>query len=335
MQDVPQILAHLCLSASSWGWGRDGDLLCAPLCHLHHPRHHLFAPYLLTLTPRAMPSVLALSPSPSFSTPHPALHFAGICLSPRVKWFPVSSEFTAPRRTSGDKPRAHCSPSVTYPSPRVSVTPSRAAAVAQSCLTLCNPMDYSLLGSSVHSILQARILEWVATFYDAKSWLIGKDPDAGKDWRQEQKGTTEDKMVGWHHWLNGHGFGWTLGAGDGQGGLACCGSWGCKESDTTERLNWTELNIQISAPSLTPSSLPLISSNHRLPAMTPLPQSHLIPSLPPGSPSASHLHTSLGASLQHQSFRAALPFFSCPHHPHCPILWAPFLDRRVLLERVR
>ena len=55
-----------------------------------------------------------------------------------------------------------------------------------------------------------------------------------------EKGMTEDEMVGWHHWLNGHGFGWTPGVGDGQGGLACCDSWGCKESDTTERLNWTE-----------------------------------------------------------------------------------------------
>ena len=73
----------------------------------------------------------------------------------------------------------------------------------------------------------------------AKSWLIGKDPDAGKDWRQEEKGTTEDKMVGWHHWLSGHGFGWTPGVGDGQGGLACCASWGCKELDMTKRLNWT------------------------------------------------------------------------------------------------
>ena len=61
---------------------------------------------------------------------------------------------------------------------------------------------------------------------DAKSWLIWKDPDAGKDWRQEEKGTTEDEMVGWHHWLNGHGFGWTPGVADGQGGLACYGSWG-------------------------------------------------------------------------------------------------------------
>ena len=75
---------------------------------------------------------------------------------------------------------------------------------------------------------------------EAKSWLIGKDPDAGKDWGQEEKGTTEDEMVGWHHPHNGHGFGWTPGVGDGQGGLACCGSWGCKESDTTEWLNWTE-----------------------------------------------------------------------------------------------
>ena len=74
---------------------------------------------------------------------------------------------------------------------------------------------------------------------DGKSWLIGKDPDARKDWGQE-KGTTEDEMAGWHHWLNGHEFGWTLGVGDGQGGLACCGH---KQFDTTEQLNWTELNI--------------------------------------------------------------------------------------------
>ena len=77
---------------------------------------------------------------------------------------------------------------------------------------------------------------------DAKSWLIGKDPDAGKDWGQEEKGMTEDEMVGWHHWLNGHEFGWTLGVGDGQGGLVCCSPWRGKESDTTEQLNWTELN---------------------------------------------------------------------------------------------
>ena len=76
---------------------------------------------------------------------------------------------------------------------------------------------------------------------DAKSWLIWKDSDVGKDWGQEEKGMTKDEMVGWHHRLNGHGFGWTLGVGDGQGGLACCGSWGRKELDTElfERLNWT------------------------------------------------------------------------------------------------
>ena len=74
----------------------------------------------------------------------------------------------------------------------------------------------------------------------ANSWLIGKDPDAGKGWGQEEKGMTEDEMVGWHHRLNGHGFAWTLGVSDGRGGLACCSLWGRKESDTTEQLNWTE-----------------------------------------------------------------------------------------------
>ena len=76
---------------------------------------------------------------------------------------------------------------------------------------------------------------------DAKNWLIGKYPDAGKDWRQEEKGTTEDEMVGWHHWLDGHEFDQTPGVGDGQGGLACCSPWGHKELDTTQRLNWTEV----------------------------------------------------------------------------------------------
>ena len=69
---------------------------------------------------------------------------------------------------------------------------------------------------------------------DVKSWLIWKDSDAGKDWGQEEKGTTEDEMVGWHHWLDGHGFEQAPGAGNGQGGLACCSPWGHKELDTTE-----------------------------------------------------------------------------------------------------
>ena len=76
-----------------------------------------------------------------------------------------------------------------------------------------------------------------------QSWLIGKDSDAGRDWGQEEKGTTKDEMAGWHPWLDGHEFEWTLGVDDGQGGLACCDPWGCKESDTTEQLNWTELMV--------------------------------------------------------------------------------------------
>ena len=77
---------------------------------------------------------------------------------------------------------------------------------------------------------------------DAKSWLIWKDPDAGKDWGQEVKGTTEDEMVGWHHRLNGHGFVWTPGIGDRQGGLACCSSWGCRvRYDWVTELNWTNV----------------------------------------------------------------------------------------------
>ena len=75
---------------------------------------------------------------------------------------------------------------------------------------------------------------------DAKNWLIWKDPDAGKDWRQEEKGMTEDEMVRWHHWHSRCEFEQALGDGEGQGSLACCSPWGCQESDTTEWLNWTE-----------------------------------------------------------------------------------------------
>ena len=78
----------------------------------------------------------------------------------------------------------------------------------------------------------------------AKSWLFGKDPDAGRDGGQEEKGMTEDKMTGWRQRLNGHEFGWTLGVGDRQGGLVCCDSWGCKEADMTEQLNWTDSSLK-------------------------------------------------------------------------------------------
>ena len=107
----------------------------------------------------------------------------------------------------------------------------------QSILKEFNP-DYSLEGLMLRLKLQ---------YFGHLMWrgdsFIGKDPDAGKDWRQEVKGMTEDEMAGWHHRLNGREFEWTPGVGDGQGGLACCDSWGCKEWDTTERLNWTELFI--------------------------------------------------------------------------------------------
>ena len=179
--------------------------------------------------------------------------------------------------------------------------------VAQSCPTLCNPMDCIPPGSSIHGIFQARMLEWVAISFfrgsswardqaqashtlgrlftiwvtrededtvkcllracnpkgnqswisigrtdaeakvpilwppDAKGWLIRKDPDAEKDWRQEEKGTIENEMIGWHHWLNGHEFEQALGFGEGQGSLECCSPWGRQELDTTQWLNRTEL----------------------------------------------------------------------------------------------
>ena len=91
-----------------------------------------------------------------------------------------------------------------------------------------------------------------------KSWLIGKDSDAGRDWGQEEKGTTEDEMAGWHHWLDGCESEWTPGVGDEQGGLALCDSWGRKESDMTERLNWTELNTHTHTLQLSLQSLEIV-----------------------------------------------------------------------------
>ena len=80
---------------------------------------------------------------------------------------------------------------------------------------------------------------------EVKNWLTGKDPEAGKDWRREEKGTAEDEMGGWHHRLNGHELGQTPGDSEGQGSLACCSPWGRKEPDTTEQLNWTDKKEQI------------------------------------------------------------------------------------------
>ena len=102
----------------------------------------------------------------------------------------------------------------------------------QSILKEISP-EYSLEGLMVKLKLQ---------YFGHLSGLVWKDSDAGKDWGQEEKGMTEDEMVGWHHWLDGRGFGWAPRIGDGQGGLVCYGSWGRKELDMTEWLNWTELS---------------------------------------------------------------------------------------------
>ena len=105
---------------------------------------------------------------------------------------------------------------------------------SQSILKEINP-EYSLEGLMFKLKLQ---------YFGHLMWRVDslEKTHAGRDWRQEEKGTTEDEMAGWHHWLNGCESEWTPGVGDGQGGLACCNSWGRKESDTTEQLNWTELN---------------------------------------------------------------------------------------------
>ena len=116
--------------------------------------------------------------------------------------------------------------------------------------------------------IQAGILSWI--FFgrtdaeaeipilwppDVKNWLLRKDPDAGKDWRQEEKGTTEDEMVGWHHQLDGHEFEQALGVGGGQGSVACCSPWGRKEPDMTEQQNWAEESCS-GLPFPTPGDLP-------------------------------------------------------------------------------
>ena len=106
-------------------------------------------------------------------------------------------------------------------------------------LTITTPLDQSWVFFGRNDARAETPVLWPP---HAKSWLIGKDSDAGRDWGQEEKGMTEDEMAGWHHGLDRRESEWTLGVGDGQGGLACCSSWGCKELDMTERLDWTELN---------------------------------------------------------------------------------------------
>ena len=108
----------------------------------------------------------------------------------------------------------------------------------QSILKEINP-EYSLEG-----LMLKLKLQYFGHLMQRADWLTGKDCDAGKDWRQEEKGTTEDEMVGWHHWLNGHEFKQAPGDGEGQGSLACCSPWGCKESDMTEWLNNSKRNTE-------------------------------------------------------------------------------------------
>ena len=93
---------------------------------------------------------------------------------------------------------------------------------------------------SLEGLMLKLKLQWFGYLMQRTDWLIGKDPDAGKDWRQQEKGMTEDEMVGWYDQLNEHEFEQAPGVGDGQGSLACCRPWGCKGSDMTEQLNWTE-----------------------------------------------------------------------------------------------
>ena len=122
----------------------------------------------------------------------------------------------------------------------------------QSILKEISP-EYSLEGLMLNQIP----ILWPPV---AKNWLIGKDPEAGKDWRQEEKGSTEDEMVGWHHQLNEHEFKQTLGVSDGQGGLACCSSWDRKvRHDWATELNWTDM--QYRAASLVVSMLKDLPAN--------------------------------------------------------------------------
>ena len=107
--------------------------------------------------------------------------------------------------------------------------------------TLESPLDCKEIspGCSLEGLMLKLKLQYFGHLMQRVDSL--EKTDAGRDWGREEKGMTEDEMAGWHHWLDGHGCGWTPGVGDGQGGLACCSSWCCKESDMTERLNWTEL----------------------------------------------------------------------------------------------
>ena len=159
---------------------------------------------------------------------------------------------------------------------------------------------------------------------DVKSWLIGKNPDAGKDWRCKEKGMTEDEMVGWHHWLNGHEFEQAVGVGDGRGGLACCSPWVQKELDMTEWLNnnsnhyvihksfsthkWNTIDtlssVQFSHSVLSDSLQPYELQHTRPPCSSPSPRVHSDSRL-----SSRWCHPAISSSVA--------PFSSCLQSTHC------------------
>ena len=138
----------------------------------------------------------------------------------------------------------------------------------------------------------------------AKSWLIGKDSDAARDWGREEKETTEDEMAGWHHWPNGRESEWTPGVGDGQGGLACCDSWGSKESDTTERLNWTE-------------------SLHHTQYLKPCKMSFVYP------------QSSTNPIIQMKTFVAIWGNMDRPRDYHITYMWNPKYDTNILIYKTK
>jgi len=120
--------------------------------------------------------------------------------------------------------------------------------------------------------------------------------DAGRDWGQEEKGTTEDEMAGWRHWLNGLESQWTLGVGVGQGGLACCDSWGRKESDTTERLIWSDLILGDQGLGQEEELVFIPGASLSMPTPTPM----------------LHLHITKWIPLRHHSFSMPSPLHPCP-----------------------
>ena len=168
-------------------------------------------------------------------------YFGHLMQRQRRQWHPTP--VLLPRKSHGWRSRMGCSP---WGREELDMTGRLPFHCSLSCIgegngnplqcsCLDNPRDGGAWWAAVYGVTQSRTR--LGSSSNAKSWLIGKDPDAGKDWRQEEKGITEDDMVGWHHWLKGHEFEQAPGDGEGQGSLSCCSPWGHKELGTTEWLN--------------------------------------------------------------------------------------------------